>query len=74
MKHEKPEGKRRFGVTQWLQMVDQLGHEEIFLIYKAVAGMKGVVVVDATLVGGTAGSNSIKVIVDTTEKFIKTYG
>jgi len=56
-------------MSQWIEMADELGPEKIVHVYDPATGMKGVVVIDSTLVGGAGGGTRMLPDITTEEIF-----
>ena len=56
-------------MSQWMEIADELGPEKIVHVYDPLTGMKGVVVVDTTLIGGAGGGTRMLPDITTEEIF-----
>ena len=56
-------------MAKWIPMTDELGPEKIVHVYDPVTGMKGVIVVDTTSLGGAAGGTRMLPDITTEEIF-----
>jgi len=57
-------------MTEWMKMADELGPEKIVHVYDPGSGMKGVVVVDTTSLGGAGGGTRMLPDITTHEMFL----